>query len=191
MGTEIRTFYSLKEISDYVTDQINQYKVISEDYSQWLGSLLRDYQETHGNEDWFQNLTALQKGGKARPSSAKTKKSQKKKGKGKAKKTPESSWWVHFNELLLCATEQGEAEILFEAVEKINKKLESLEKIKAALERLEHVGLGEKVSYIAFIKEDVPEKLVLRSKTDAQFDEKFQFIADFSVSGLRQQREES
>jgi hypothetical protein len=41
MGTEIRTFRSMKEMSDSLADQIAQYKNLSEDYSEWLGSLLR------------------------------------------------------------------------------------------------------------------------------------------------------
>ena len=50
MGTEIRTFYSLKEINDYLTDMIAECKALSDDYSQWLGSLLRACEETQKNE---------------------------------------------------------------------------------------------------------------------------------------------
>jgi len=37
--TEIRTFYSLKEIRESIEQQINQYKMLLEDYSQWVGTL--------------------------------------------------------------------------------------------------------------------------------------------------------
>jgi len=37
--TEIRTFYSLKEIRQSIEQEINQHKMLLEDYSQWLGTL--------------------------------------------------------------------------------------------------------------------------------------------------------
>ena len=40
MGTEIHTFTTLKDMTEYLTDQSDQYKALFEDYSQWLGTLL-------------------------------------------------------------------------------------------------------------------------------------------------------
>jgi len=176
MGTEIRTFYSLKELDEAIKEQVEFYKSLVDDYSQWLGSFLRDYEETYGDEEWFKNLAALSKSFKAE---RKAKKSEK---KGKKKKKEKGSIWVNFKELMLSASEQGEAEILFEAIEKINQKIERLEKIMAAVEDLERVGLGKDVLYITYINEGIPEKIVLKHKKGEEFAEKFKFIADFSVS---------
>ena len=50
MGTEIRTFGTLKEIYDYIIDQTEQHRALYEDYSQWLGTLLRDCEANHKND---------------------------------------------------------------------------------------------------------------------------------------------
>ena len=112
MGTEIRTFYSLKELEEAIKEQIEFYKSLVEDYSQWLGSFLRDYEQTYGDEEWFKNIAALSK-------SLKTKKTPKKTEKKGKKKKKEGSIWIDFKEIMLSASEQGEAEILFEAIEEI------------------------------------------------------------------------
>jgi len=49
--TEIRTFYSLKEIRQSIEQEINQQKMLLEDYSQWLGTLLRN-PESSKNHEW-------------------------------------------------------------------------------------------------------------------------------------------
>ncbi len=182
MGTEIRTFYSLKEMNDYVTEQISDYKALSEDYSQWLGSLLRACEDTQKNEDWFQKSVALQKNVRtASKSVAETKASKSLATRGKK---GESSCWVQSGEMMLCSTEQGEAEILFEAITEINRKTQSLEKFKTSLQQLERIGLGKNFNYVTFIKDDVPEKIVLRGKSKSQITENFSFAADFTVPNL-------
>jgi len=178
MGTEIRTFYSLREIDEAVNEQIKFYKNLVEDYSEWLGQFLRNYEEAYGDEEWFKKLAALGKTVKTERKPKKMKKKSGKKGKGKAS----SSHWIEFREILLSASEQGEAEILFEAIEKLNEKIEQLEKVKAVVENLEKVGLGRDILYITYINEGAPEKIVLKHKKGEGFDEKFKFIADFSVS---------
>ena len=175
MGTEIRTFYSLKEIEEAIKEQIEFYKSLVEDYSQWLGSFLRDYEQTYGDEEWFKDIAALSK-------NLKTKKTPKKTEKKGKKKKKEGSTWIDFKEIMLSASEQGEAEILFEAIEEINEKIERLEKAKSAVENLAKVGLGKDILYITYINDGVPEKIVLKHKKGEEFGEKFKFIADFSVS---------
>jgi hypothetical protein len=46
MGTEIQTFSSLKELSEFIANLTSQYRLLYEDYSQWLGTLLRDFETT-------------------------------------------------------------------------------------------------------------------------------------------------
>jgi len=174
VGTEIRSFYSIKEISEALEGEIEQYKSVADEYSQWLGTFLRDSKAMQENEEWAKKMTALQKmKPKGKPTPSK---------EGKSKKTSTSAEWVQFKEIQLSSTEQGEAEILFDAIEELNKKIEQLEKVKNSLAELEKLGLGKNIIYITYIHDGVPEKIVLRHKKDQEFEKKFQYIADFSVS---------
>ena len=170
--TEIRSFYSIKEITEAIEEEIDQYKSVADEYSQWLGSLLRDLEETSEDEEWFKKMATLQK---SRPK-GKTKPTQKKE---KVKKKQASVDWIQLKELGLSASEQSVAEILFEAIEKINTKIERLEKVKESLLQLEKSGLGKDITYITYICDGVPEKIVLRHKEEQEFAKKFQYIADF------------
>lgn len=173
--TEIRSFYSIKEINETLEEDIEQYKSVADEYSQWLGSFLRDSEAIQENEEWAKKMAALQKGKPKR----KTKTTKKKKGKSKRTKT--STDWIQFKEIMLSASEQGEAEILFEAIEKINEKIDQLEKVKNSLAQLEKSGLGKDIIYITYICDGVPKKIVLRHEKDQEFAKKFQYMADFSV----------
>jgi hypothetical protein len=176
MGTEIRTFTSLKDLSEYLINQSAQYKSLYEDYSQWLGTLLRDFESAHKTEEWFQKSTALQK----------TLKSQAKKpaepaGKGKKGAKQEESCWVQTGDFEISFTEQGQTEILFEAIEKINQKIKETEKFKVGIQQLTRLGLGATVSYIVYLEDDVPKKIVLKPKANAKGDEAFKFATELSV----------
>jgi len=180
MGTEIRTFVTLKEMNEYLTDQLDQYRLLYEDYSQWLGSLLRSCEETHKNEEWYQNSAALQKslaGAKKKASG----KAGKKKGKGKKSK---SSIWVQSGDVMLSSTEQGQAEVLFEAIEKIGDKIQDMEKFKATVLQLERLGLGKKTDYIVYIEDDIPRKIVVRAKSGLPEEETFKFATELSVPAV-------
>ncbi len=181
MGTEIRTFASLKDLTEYLFDEVSQYKGLFEDYSQWLGSLLRSCEEEHKNDDWFQKSAALQKSLKAP-----TKKGSDSKGgdkKGGSKGNFESPSWVQAGNVLLCTTDQGQVEIMFEAIEKINEKIQELEKFKVAVQQLERLGLGKTVSYVVYIEEDIPKKIVIKAKTNAT-DDTFKFATELSVPAV-------
>lgn len=180
MGTEIRTFVTLKEMNEYLTDQLDQYRLLYEDYSQWLGSLLRSCEETHKNEEWYQNSAALQKslaGAKTRASG----KTGKKKGKGKKSK---SSIWIQSGDVMLSSTEQGQAEVLFEAIEKIGDKIQDMEKFKATVQQLERLGLGKKTDYIVYIEDDIPRKIVVRAKSGLPGEEAYKFATELSVPAV-------
>jgi len=172
--TEIRSFHTLKEIREKLNESITQYKALVEDYSQWLGSLLRD--SLSNNTEWIKSIPNLQK--KTKIEKKTPRKTEKKKGKNLGN----SHEWLQFREVQLCASEVGEAEILFEAIEEINKKIDTLEKVKISIEDIEKTGLGKDIQYIVFVRDGIPEKIVLRHKKDAKFAEKFKYTMDFSVA---------
>lgn len=170
--TEIRTFYSLKEIRESVEEETNQCKLLLEDYSQWLGTLLRK-PESLKNQELVKKAAGLRKALKA--------------GSRKGRKTEEkrfasSTEWVRFKDLMLCADDFGEAEMLFEAVEELKDKINRLEKVKNSVGDLERYGLGKDVLYITYIHDGVPEKIVFKPKKESEIREKFKFITDFSLT---------
>lgn len=168
--TEIRTFYSLKNIQRTIDEEIKQYKSLLDEYSQWLGSFLRDFEEIYSNQEWFRKLErTLKSRGRTR------------KRKSETEELGLSLEWIPFKNLMLCANERGEAEILFEAIEEINKKIDRMDKVKNTLEDLERSGLGKDVSYITYLRDGIPEKIVLRHKKDTDFAEKFKVDIDLSV----------
>jgi hypothetical protein len=175
MGTEIRTFNTLKDINEYVIDQTEQHRALYEDYSQWLGTLLRDCEANHKNEDWYQKTAAASKTAKAP-----AKKAPEKKPAAKGKKGEEDSIWVPSGNILLSSTDQGQAEILFEAIEKIGSKISELEKLKGSVQQLERIGLGKNVNYILYIEDDVPKKIVVQPKA-ANTDNSFKYATEMSI----------
>jgi hypothetical protein len=169
LATEIRSFYSLRDLKESIEEEIEKYEVVADEYSQWLGSFLRDLESTPINEELLKKLSTFQKSMKG-----------KSKG-GPTKKLVTSTEWIFFRGIMLSASEQGEAEILFDAVEEINRKIEQLNRVKSAIEILERSALGKDVIYITYIRNGVPEKIVLRAKREKEFMEKFRFTADFSA----------
>ena len=167
--TEIRSFYSLKELSESLEEEINFYKAAVEEYSQRLGSLLREMEVNHGNEEWFKKLSAFQKTSKE--------------GKSKGKKEKAGSLgWVEFKDITLSTEEQGEAQILFEAIEEINSKITRLVKIRETIEDLKRLGFGEDILYVTYVHDEVPERIVLRKKGGKEAGEKFEFMTTLSLS---------
>ncbi len=177
MGTEIRTFTAIKEITDYLTDQSSQYRALYEDYSEWLGTLLRSCEDTSKNEDWHQKSSAAQKTARSPPKKTTETKSSDKKGG----KKNESSIWIPTGTILLSSTEQGQAEILFEAIEKIGIKLQEIDRFKMSVQQLERIGLGKNVNYILYIEDDVPKKIVTRAKNSMNTEEAFKFATQLSI----------
>ncbi|HUV98440.1 MAG TPA: hypothetical protein VMW14_02945, partial [Candidatus Paceibacterota bacterium] len=66
-------------------------------------------------------------------------------------------------------------------IEDINRKIEQLKRVKESIMELEKSRLGKDITYITFIRDGVPEKIVLRHRKDQEFGKKFQYLADFSV----------
>ncbi len=169
-ATEIRTFYSIREIREMVEAEISQHRALLDDYSQWLGTLLRN-PESSKKPEWAKKVSELQKILRAGS----------RKGEKKEEKPAYLSDWVVFKDLMLCADEFGEVEIIFEAVEELKNKIERLEKAKNSLAELERYGFGKGVVYVTYIHEGVPEKIAVKPKKTLEGEEKFRFVADFSV----------
>lgn len=170
--TEIRSFNSIKEITEVLDEELEQYKSMADEYSQWLGSLMRDSEGLKENEEQLKELKALQKG---------KQREKAKKGKSKSRKKSRSNDWVQFKDIVLSASELSEAEILFEAVEAITEKIDRIEKVKSSVEQLENSRLGNELIYIIYVCDGIPEKIVLRHRQDQNFAKKFHYIADFSL----------
>jgi hypothetical protein len=168
--TEIRTFYSLKNIQEIIDKEIEHYKSLVDEYNQWLGAFLREFEENYGSQEWFRKLekTLKSRGGI-------------RKGKSETEELGMSLEWIPFKSLVLCANKRGQAEILFEAIEEISKKIDLMVKVKSSLEDLERAGLGKNVSYITYLREGIPQKIVLHHKEDLDFEEKFKFNINLSV----------
>jgi len=174
VGTEIRTFGSLKELSEFLANQTIQYKALFEDYSQWLGSLLRDFESAHKNDAWFQKMAVLQKNLKVQSK----KPAETEKG-GKGGKGKENSCWVQTGNVLISITEQGQTEILFEAIEKLSNKIQETEKFKETVQQLTRLGLGATVNYIVYIEDDIPKRIVIKQRANGE--EPFKFITELTV----------
>jgi hypothetical protein len=176
--TEIRNFHSLRELSDSLEEDISFYTSAAEEYGQRLGSLLRDKEQTHGEEDWFKELSGLQNTGKEPKSKGKSKG----KGKGKGKKKGAKSGWIQFKNIMISTEEHGEAQVLFDAIEEIKGRVNQLEKIKEDLEDLKRLGLGENIVYITYLHEGIPEKIVMQKVTGDEFGKKFEFVTTLSLA---------
>jgi hypothetical protein len=159
----------------------DQYRMLYEDYSQWLGSLLRSCEETYKDDEWYKVSTALAKTLKSAPKEPS--KTQGKKDGGKKKKA-EDSCWLQSGNVLLSSTPQGQVEVMFEAIEKIGAKITEMDKSKMAIQQLERIGLGKKVNYIAYFEDDVPKRIVLSAKATQQGDEIFHFATELFATAL-------
>jgi hypothetical protein len=174
--TEIRTFYSLKEIYTNIEAEMEQCKFLLEDYTQWLGTLLRS-SESSKNPEWAKKTAELQK----------VLKTGKKVGKKEEKNTTTTTEWVQFKDIMLCADDIGEAEILFEVIEELKTKIDKLEKAKNSIADLERYGLGKELLYVTYICEGVPEKIVFKPKKGTGAIEKFEYIAEFPTTKQQEQ----
>lgn len=180
--TEIMDISSLQELVTLVEIEISRRLSQKEGYSERLGSFLRESEEKYGSEEWFKRLSLgekLPKGG------AKAKKENGRRRKKRGKKGGETEVWVQFQSMLLSSSVQGEAELIFEAIEAITEKIGKLEEAKVSIEELRNVGLGEEVCYVVLLKEGVPEMIIIKP-TGSDVAQKFKFSKGFTVVQMLQ-----
>ena len=161
LAGEIVSIRSLQKLLQQIEGDLERYKHQQEEYSERLGNFLREAEERYGDEKWFKELS-LENIGK-----------EKKKKKGKADS------WVIFKSLELSSSVQGEAEIMFETLQTLTKKISELEDAKESVEELRNVGLGDEVVYNCLIRNGVITKVVLKS-VDAEEMMKFTYNVGFS-----------
>ena len=161
LAVEIVSIRSLQKILQQIEEDLDRYKYQQEDYSEKLGNFLREAEERYGDEKWFKEIS-LENIGK-----------EKKKKRGKVDS------WVIFKSLELSSSVQGEAEIMFETLQTLTKKISELEDAKESVEELRNVGLGDEVVYNCLIRNGVITKVVLKS-VDAEEMMKFTYNVGFS-----------
>lgn len=179
LDTEIIYTYSLRELITRLENGVSFYMSQKEEYSERLGTFLREAEEKYNGEDWFKQLSLGEKLPKGKAKGKKKKKEGKKKKK-KGKKKGEPDDWIPFQSMLLSSSVQCEAELMFEAIEATSVKIEELEEAKASIEELSNVGLGDEVVYVVFLREGVPRKIVIKPAGAEQV-EKFEFSRGFTA----------
>ncbi len=168
-------------MADFSASRASQYKALFEDYSQWLGTLLRDFEKTHKDEEWYKKIATLQKTLKSQSKQVPEKNSKDKKSKGKG---DTQSCWIQSGELQISFTEEAQTQILFEAIEKIKVKIQEYEKFKVAVQQLSRLGLGTTITYLIYLEDDTPKKIVLKSRGGSKGEDVFKFATKFSVASF-------
>lgn len=180
--TEIRNFYSLRELSDNLEEELSLCKAVNEEYGERLGSILRSNEPDHKDEEWFKALSGLQSSAKDSKSKDKGKDKGKSKGKGKGKKKGAKSGWIQFKDLMLSTENHGAAQLLFDAIEELKTKITRLEKLIDDVNDLKRLGLGENILYISYLRDGIPEKIVLHKKNQDETGGRFEFNTTISLS---------
>jgi len=147
---EIRDFLSLNELSEFLEKEIAWYENLFKEYSERLGSILR--QQGLSSEEVEK---ILRERGLARQAS---------KGKGKKGKGKDLSLegWFSFKGLLFSADKQGQAEILFESIENAEKIMNKMKETRTLIEELQKTGFGPGLSFSVYLVDGVPEKIFVQ-----------------------------
>lgn len=102
-----------------------------------------------------------------------------KKGKGRDKKFS-SQGWVNYRDISIFngKTSQGKADVYFGIINEIKTTIEKLNGAKEAVSPLSNLGFSQNVYYLTYVKNGIPERLVLYQGT-LRADKKFEFTAQF------------
>lgn len=164
--TEVMVLNSLQELTTYLEAEIKTCTTMKEKYSEQLGGFLREAEEKYGDEDWFKELS-LDKIGKTR---------RRRRGKkGLAD-------WIQFQNIELSSSIQGEAEVMFDIIEALTKRIVELEEVKDSIEELKNIGFGNDVNYICLIKDGLVERIVIKPIEEGRG---LQFTYNMGFSGVQ------
>jgi len=150
---EIREFLSLNELNEFLEKEIAWYENLFKDYSERLGSLLR---EQGLSSEEIEKI--LREKGLTRQAAS---------SKGKKGKQLPREGWFSFKGLLFSADKQGKAEILFELIENAEKTLTKMKEIRGLIEDLQKTGFGPGLAYSVYLVDGVPEKVFVQKAGDA------------------------
>ncbi|HIE18452.1 TPA: hypothetical protein EYP75_01865 [Candidatus Bathyarchaeota archaeon] len=145
---EIRDFLSLNELNEYLEKEISWYENIFREYSERLGSLLR---EQGLSSEEIEKI--LREGGLTRRAAG---------GKGKKGKNLPSEGWFSFKGILFSADKQGKAEILFESMENAEKVIKKMKEVRTLIEELQKTGFGHGLAFSVYLVDGVPEKIFVQ-----------------------------
>jgi len=150
---EIRDFLSLNDLHEFIEKELAWYENVFKEYSEKLGSLLRD--QGFSSEE-IEKI--LRERGLTRQSTGK---------KGKKGKETTSQSWFSYKGLLFSADKQGQAEILFESIENVEKIIKKIKETQALIEELQKIGLGPGLAFSVYLVDGVPEKIFVQKAGDA------------------------
>lgn len=155
----LKVFYSKEGLRSYIKDLLDYYQREADKYGEWLGDVIRNPQ---------------QQGAEA-PKEKDIRKNQK--GKGKAT----SKGWAEMGPMLVNTSDPsgGITEVLLAAFEEVKLKLSRTTESLKALEGIENLGVPDRASYTLYLKEGVPDRLII--DTQHTRPEQFSFSADFQV----------
>ncbi len=152
MMTGVAIFQTLKEITDFLDEEIQIYKQMIEDYGDKLGKLLR----------------------------ANDSRVSKHSNSSSEKNAHEQTGWNRFGELLVHRGESSrtEAEMYFQSSDQLRTKLARLEKVKTATNKLVEAQSESGTTYVVYLREGIPERVLFRHREEV---EKFVFEEEFLV----------
>jgi len=168
LRTLIERFNSVNSLKISLEQEIEDTKLVIQEYSNLLGEKIRTNEETAADDPEFLALKAKLDGGssddKSKDKKSKDKKSKDKKSKDKKEektKSPDkkkkskkgvSDKWYNLNEILVYngIGLKGELELYFKAIDESKSKLENLQRTLASLNNVIEKGLKGDMGCIAF-----------------------------------------
>jgi len=171
---EIREFLSLNELSEYIDKGITWYEAILKEYSERLGSLLRE--QGYSAEE-IERI--LREKGLTRQAAG---------GKGKKGKSS-SEGWFSYKGLLFSAEKQGQAEILFESIENAEKIIKRMKEARSLVGELQKIGFGLGLAFSVYFVNGVPEKIYVRKAEGAARKYKLKLFLSTSMEPAGAQEE--
>ncbi|MCS4537950.1 MAG: hypothetical protein HYY67_03725 [Thaumarchaeota archaeon] len=156
----LKTFYSKEALRNYVKELTEHYQREADKYGEWLGKLIRAPQQQEGS----------QKDKNAH-------KDQKVKGSNK----PLSKGWSKMGQMFVNLSDPnvGMTEVLFDVFEEFKLKISKTTEALKSLESIESLGKQEGASYMLYLVDGVPSKLVIDTQNARP--QQFIFSADFQV----------
>ncbi len=156
----LKTFYSKDGMRSYIKALIEYYQHEADRYGESLGKLIRTPQQEA-----------------ASPKDKGARKDQKEKGGDK----PLSKGWSRMGQMLVNSIDPnvGITEVLFVALEEFKRRVSQTSEALKSLDGIEALGIPEGASYLLYLSDGVPSRLVIDAQKAKP--QQFVFSADFQV----------